>query len=271
MLTVSAAGQDCPFIGAHRGGGHYAPENTLAGFALGARLGADLLELDVQMTADGAVVVIHDATVDRTTNGSGLVRDFTLAALRRLDAGSWFNAAYPARADAGYAGLPVPTLAEVLAWGQEHSAAFSIELKHGPVFYAGLEEAVIELVRAAGLAGRVQLMSFDHHAVLRAKSIAPEIATGAIWSGRLIDPVAVARAAQADIANQSAALLTREAVAEAHAAGLAVQCLANDPALAAQVAAMGVDILDTDYPDLIRAACRGRLLAPWAAAGREAS
>ncbi len=256
MLNLSAAGRDGPLIGAHRGGGHYAPENTLAGFAMGARLGADLLEMDVQMTADGAVVVVHDATVDRTTNGSGLVKDYTLAALQALDAGSWFNARYPQRADPAYVGLRVPTLAEVLAWGREQPVGFSIELKHGPIFYTGLEEAVVEIVRGAGLLERVQFMSFDHHAVRRVKEIAPAVPTGAIWSGRLIDPIGAVRAARADVANQSAALLTAEAVAEAHAAGLAVQCLVNDPTFAAQVAALGVDVLDTDYPDLIRAATR---------------
>jgi glycerophosphoryl diester phosphodiesterase len=104
-----------PLRFAHRGGSHLAPENTLAAFTLGARYGANALETDIQLTRDGEVVTIHDATVDRTTDGTGLVASSTLAELRRLDAGFRFTpdggATYPMRGQ----GISIPTLAEVFA------------------------------------------------------------------------------------------------------------------------------------------------------------
>src|SRR3990172_9877913 len=95
-----------PVVIAHRGASGSCPENTLAAFRRAAALGADMIELDVQLTRDGEVVVIHDWTLDRTTSGTGPVRACSLAELRRLDAGAWF--------DAAFAGERVPTLGEVL-------------------------------------------------------------------------------------------------------------------------------------------------------------
>src|SRR5215471_12590471 len=92
----------------HRGAMGYCPENTLASFERGLELGADWIELDVHLSRDGQLIVIHDETLDRTTSGHGLVRDHTLAELKRLDAGAWFGAEY--------AGQRIPTLDEVLDW-----------------------------------------------------------------------------------------------------------------------------------------------------------
>ncbi|MDB4897641.1 MAG: glycerophosphoryl diester phosphodiesterase, partial [Firmicutes bacterium] len=92
MLQVIAKNRDgFPFISGHRGAAGYAPENTMAAFRKGWELGADLLELDVQLTRDGHVVVVHDPTLERTTNGQGMVHEHTLAELKELDAGSWYG------------------------------------------------------------------------------------------------------------------------------------------------------------------------------------
>src|SRR5271169_2602058 len=100
----------------HRGASGEAPENTLAAFDLALRQGADGIEFDVRLSSDGVPVVIHDPRLERTTSGSGHVDDLPLSVLKRLDAGSWFNRRFPKRAQNRYAGLKVPTLAEVLAW-----------------------------------------------------------------------------------------------------------------------------------------------------------
>src|SRR5918911_3997990 len=123
----------------HRGAMGHCPENTPASFERGLELGADWIELDVHLSRDGALVVIHDETVDRTTNGHGAVRDHTLAELEALDAGSWFGA--------DYAGQRIPTLDEVLTWARRRDTIVDIEIKNAPVYYPGIEAAVVEALR----------------------------------------------------------------------------------------------------------------------------
>ena len=128
----------------HRGAMGHCPENTLASFERGLELGADWIELDVHLSRDDALVVIHDETVDRTTNGHGAVRDHTLAELKALDAGGWFGPEY--------AGQRIPTLDEVLAWARQRDTIVDIEIKNAPVYYAGIEAAAVTdgvLVRSA--------------------------------------------------------------------------------------------------------------------------
>jgi glycerophosphoryl diester phosphodiesterase len=161
-----------PLIFAHRGGAKLAPENTLAAFARGVSCGADGLELDVHLSRDGVPVVIHDPTLERTTNGTGPVAARTAAELASLDAGASFGAAdgYPFR-DRGHG---VPTLASVLE--QHPQARVIIEMKYGT---APLSRAVVDVVRRLGAHGRVCLGSFQQEAVDAARTLAPEIATSA--------------------------------------------------------------------------------------------
>src|SRR3981081_1641417 len=119
----------------HRGAMGHCPENTFASFERGLELGADWIELDVHLSRDGALMVIHDETVDRTTNGSGLVQEHTLAELKELDAGAWFSPAY--------GGQRIPTLDEVLVWARARGTILDIEIKNAPVYYAGIEEKVV--------------------------------------------------------------------------------------------------------------------------------
>jgi glycerophosphoryl diester phosphodiesterase len=166
-----------PFIIAHRGDSAHRPENTLASFASALEVGADLLELDVQLTRDGHPVVIHDPTVDRTTNGSGPVSEMTLAELRRLSAG------YPARFGAAYAGERVPTLAEVLAFIRGRCKVM-IEIKPEASTQdaaAGIEALTVAGVRKAGLEKEVALISFSRTALLRCRDLGPEILRGHLF------------------------------------------------------------------------------------------
>jgi len=112
---LDGGGFQKPLVIAHRGAAADAPENTLAAFELALAQGADAIEFDVHLSADGVPVVIHDMRLDRTTSGKGLLRKHTLAALRRLDAGSWFNRRNPAKARVSYSAQRIPLLAEVLA------------------------------------------------------------------------------------------------------------------------------------------------------------
>jgi glycerophosphoryl diester phosphodiesterase len=174
---------------AHRGASLYAPENTLAAFELALRQGADAIELDAKLSADAQVVVIHDQTVDRTTEGRGRVKDLTLADLRKLDAGSHF--------DIAFRGEPIPTLDEVLkAVGQ--LTFINIELTNYASKTDALPDKVAALVRKHKLQRRVFFSSFNPIALWRIRNLLPEAPIGLLalpgqngslargWAGRLL-------------------------------------------------------------------------------------
>jgi glycerophosphoryl diester phosphodiesterase len=173
---------------AHRGASAAAPPNTLAAFEKALQLGADGIELDVRLCADGVPVVIHDATVDATTSRSGSVAKMTLAQLKKLDAGSPF--------DRIFAGERIPTLIEVLeAVGKQHMV--NIELKSDAVWGARLEHAVVDAIARCESDERVLLSSFNPLALRRIQRIAPHLATAMLYTpatlsslglGRLISP-----------------------------------------------------------------------------------
>ena len=153
-------------IFAHRGYKAAFPENTMKAFSEAEKAGADGIELDVQMAKDGSLVVIHDEKVDRTTDGSGFVKDFTLSELRRLDAG--FHGADSAKE-------PIPALREVLDWVSGTELFCNIELKNGVFPYKGMEELVVSMVREFNLSERIILSSFNHYSIVYCSRIAPEI------------------------------------------------------------------------------------------------
>jgi glycerophosphoryl diester phosphodiesterase len=234
----------------HRGARGHAPENTFASFNYfdsaqykrGVELGANVVETDVHLSKDGEVVVIHDHTVDRTTDGHGFVKDLTVAELKRLDAGAWFGPEF--------AGERIPTLAELLAWAKDR-VPLAIEIKNGPLYYPGIAEKVVRLLREHGMVRQAIIISFDHFVVREAKMLAPEVATGILYAGRLIDPVAAARAARADALHPNWAFITPDLVQAAHAAGLAVSpWCPNDIEALQMLDEMGVDSIGTDYPEL---------------------
>ncbi len=144
----------------HRGAAREAPENTLAAFELAAAQGADGIEFDVHLSADGVPVVIHDARLERTTSGAGRVREFTLATLKRLDAGSWFNRKYPAQARSRFAGTKIPTLAEVLAWAKHRKLLTFVEIKRVRGGYPGIEEKVLAEIERVGARPLATVISF---------------------------------------------------------------------------------------------------------------
>ncbi|MDQ7992735.1 MAG: glycerophosphodiester phosphodiesterase family protein [Propionicimonas sp.] len=145
-------------IWAHRGASAYAPENTLPAFELALAQGAEGVEFDVQLSADGTIVVIHDETLARTTDGTGNVCDHTFAQLRRLDA---------CAGHVGFRGVTIPSLDEVLEVLEPSGVTINIELKNSEVPYPGLEEQVVAAVASFGLAGRVVLSTFSEQSVRR--------------------------------------------------------------------------------------------------------
>jgi glycerophosphoryl diester phosphodiesterase len=162
---------------AHRGDSAHRPENTLASFASALEVGADIVELDVQLTADREVVVIHDPTLERTTSGAGPVVERTLAEIRALSAG------YPARFGAAWEAERVPTLEEVLAL-LKGRARVLVEIKKESVTgntTDGIEARTVATLRRAGMADAAVLISFDRRALLRCRDLAPEIPRGHLF------------------------------------------------------------------------------------------
>jgi glycerophosphoryl diester phosphodiesterase len=160
-----------PTIFAHRGSSAYAPENTLAAFRLAVQQGADGIELDAKLCLDGHVVVIHDDTLDRTTNGTGPVKSLSLSELKRVDAGSKFNTNYQSE--------KIPSLAEVFeAIGQQ--LIINVELSNYSSPVDDLPEKVVSLIKEYGLENNVMLSSFNFIALIRAHFLLPEIPLGLI-------------------------------------------------------------------------------------------
>lgn len=239
LLFRDKRGAGKPAIIAHRGAAGLAPENSLAAIRLGLSHHAPYIEIDVQRSADGVLVVIHDETVDRTSNGRGPVRELSWAELRHLDAGSYF--------DPRFAGEAIPTLSDVLLLLQDKPATLVIEIKD-PHFYPDISQQILALLAEYRAQERVVVISFDpaeletfHRlasgipiglAVTKPwpiPHIAPGQTVGVFWPGVLLDPTFVYRM---------------------HRRGYAVWVwTVNSPALMRLLAWLGVDGLTTDRPE----------------------
>lgn len=167
-------------IFAHRGYSAAHPENTMKAFIEAQKAGADGLEIDVQLTKDGEVVVIHDEKVDRTTNGTGFVKDLTFKEIRKLDA-SYKNRKLLKKE-------PIPSFIELLEWLTTNSLICNVELKNGIFPYKGMEEKVISLIRYYNLEERIILSSFNHYSIVYCFRLAPEIETAPLYTEGLYMP-----------------------------------------------------------------------------------
>ncbi|MBE7150675.1 glycerophosphodiester phosphodiesterase [Bacillus mycoides] len=148
---------------AHRGASAYAPEHTIEAYKLGQQLKGDYIEIDLQMTKDGRLIAMHDETLDRTTNGTGLVRNHTLTEIKQLDAGSFFNEKYPDLAKEEFKHAKVPTLAEIIeTFGQ--NANYYIETK-SPDEYPGMEEKLLEIINHYHINDKVIIQSFSEESL----------------------------------------------------------------------------------------------------------
>ncbi len=237
-----------PLVIAHRGAAADAPENTLAAFELALAQGADAIELDVHLSADGVPMVIHDPRLDRTTSGRGAVRKHTLAALRRLDAGSWFNRRYPAKARGKYSMQRIPLLAEVLALARARRCHVFAEIKIGGETYPGIEAKVLEGIRHAGVAPRATIISFDTKVLRAIRKLDPGIALGTSFD-RPVPALRRAGSLGARFVVPHRALATPRFVRRAHESGLQVIVwTVNQPHAMRRMLANGVDGIITDCP-----------------------
>jgi glycerophosphoryl diester phosphodiesterase len=257
--------QGWPVNFAHRGGAKIAPENTLEGFREGLRAGAGVLELDVHAIADGSVVVIHDETVDRTTDGSGPVREMTLAEVKRLDAGYWFTTdegkIYPYRGE----GVKVPTLEEV--YRQFPDLPINVEIKGKR---PGIEEAVWRIVEDGGSEERTLVVSEDSGTIRRFREVSGGKVATAASSAELISFWLLSRlhlsglskpsyqALQGPETYKGLRIVTPELVRAAHERGLRVDVwtIDREPDMR-RLLGFGVDGIMTDRPDILAKVLRG--------------
>jgi glycerophosphoryl diester phosphodiesterase len=223
---------------AHRGASSYAPENTFAAFDLAIEMGARHLELDVHVSRDGHLVVIHDDAVDRTTDGSGPVTSHSLAALTALDAGSWF--------DPRFKGERIPTLSAVFerCKGQ---ARLHVEIKGHS---ADLAHRTVDLIRSRGMAAEVTITSFQKAKLEEIRAYAPELPTGWLVGEASDAIVAQARAMGLTQLCPRAGAVTPELVSRLHAEGFVVRAwgVATEE-LMRQVVTAGVDGMTVNFPD----------------------
>ena len=249
---------DRPMVIAHQGGEGLRPSNTLIAFENAVDLGVDVLEMDVHSTSDGTLVLIHDDTVDRTTDGSGRVKEITLAELQQLDAGDYWTpddgATYPYRGQ----GVRIPTLDEVLTAFPEMK--FNIEIKQTE---PSIASSLCEALRIHGLTDRALVASFHPTAMNEFRAACPEVATSmvedeirpffilnTVFLGALYSPPGTAF--QVPEYSGNLHVLTPRFVRGAQRNNVAVHpWTIDDPADMARFLDMGVDGIITDRPDLM--------------------
>lgn len=243
MGSLRAPGEPA-FVAAHRGDRATAPENTLPAVEAASRAGFEFLEIDVRLSADRVPVLMHDETVDRTTDGTGAIDELTLAQLRALDAGSWF--------DPAFAGTPIPTFAEFAAVFAGSRQKALIELK-GHWTRADLR-TVVDAIYLRGVQNRVVFASFSLKTLASLTEVAPAIPRVVIKSGLPEDPVALLQrfGAIALVTTVDALEADATAVERMHAAGLGVLVYTlNTQRRWSEALTLGVDGIITDRPSAL--------------------
>ena len=247
MPTTNVPYNDRPLVIAHRGASDVAPENTLAAFQAAIEADADGIELDVTRCATGEIVVIHDDTLDRTTNGSGPVSVIPFFSLRELDAGSWFGP--------DFADQRIPLLQEVLDLAGQR-VKINIEIKSRGRRGDGIEEEIAAMIRARGLGKEVIISSFNPAALLRIKRVAPELPRGLLYSPGL--PIPLARAwfrplVKPDALHPHSSIVNDRYMRSAHRRGYQVNVwTVNSLTEMHRMIAAGVDGIITDHPARLR-------------------
>jgi len=236
-----------PKILAHRGAGRLAPENTLAAFTHAYRLGQRMFEFDVKLSADEVPVLMHDADLERTSNGIGPLGAHTWSALATLDAGSWHSPQF--------AGEPIPRLDKLAEWLLSRGLMANVEIKPSPGADARSGEVIADL--CARLWREVEvpclLSSFSESALRAARQAAPALPRALLMDRLTPDWLARCRALDCVAADWNAVVLSPALLRDAHAAGLRVLAYTvNDPGLARRLIAWGADAVITDAVDQLK-------------------
>ena len=230
---------------AHRGFSGKYPENTMLAFRKAVEEGVDGIELDVQLTKDGEVVIIHDETIDRTTDGKGLVVSYTYDELRKFDASFKF------RGQCGF--NPIPTLREYFELVKDKNIVTNIELKTGLNEYFGIEEKVWKLIEEYKLEDRVLISSFNHYSVLRMKSIAPNLKYGLLTETWIINAGKYTEDVGVECYHPHFFSMTAENVKELKEHNIEINVYTvNEEKDIRDMIEKGIDIVIGNYPDLTK-------------------
>ncbi len=234
---------------AHRGASGHAPENTLAAFQKGIDLGANMLELDIHMSKDGELVVMHDPTLERTTNGTGYIKNYTVRELKQFDASKRFE---------NYQGERIPILQEVFDLAQKR-ATFAIEIKNCPILYPDIEKKLVRLIERNDLVDNALVIAFYHPSLKEIKRLNPDIKTGVLYSGGLLEPWAVAETVGASALHPKYEYIVADMVAEAQKREYLVHpwTINSAPELERWVQ-YGVDGIASDFPDSLAGIAKNR-------------
>lgn len=226
----------------HRGASAYAPENTLEAFELAAKMGAYGVELDVQIAKDGELVVAHDETIERVSNGCGYIQDYSTAELKKFR----FNKIHPE-----YENATIPTLREVFELLKPYGLHINVELKNSRIFYKNLEEKCVKLAYETGMTDRIFYSSFNHYSMIHMKEIDASLPCGLLYDATLIRPWTYAKELGMNaIHPHFSELLIAGECAETHKLGLSVNIwtVNTEEELRFTIAA-GADRIISNYPD----------------------
>jgi len=230
----------------HRGAMGIAPENTITSFKEAFKYNVDLFELDVHLSKDKKLIVIHDHYVDRTTNGKGLVKELTSKKLKKLDAGIKFNKKFK--------GEKIPFLEEVFDLMKENfSVRLNIEIKNGPIFYKGIEEKIIKLIDKYNFYERIIISSFDHYTLKKIKDINPKIYTAILYGCNIFEIEKYIKKLKVSAIHPHNSWVTKELVKKMHSMNIAVNTwVINTKEDFIKFSKMGVDSIGTNYPNLMQ-------------------
>jgi len=222
--------------------GHF-PENTMEAFEASRKAGVSGVELDVQLTQDGTVVIIHDEKVDRTTNGHGYVKDLTDQEIFTLDAGGWFHP--------DYSGAKIPTLEEFFSWAvqENNQLIINIELKNDIVDYKGLEEKVISLIEKYHLEDRIILSSFNWESLRKVRNLKPAIDIALLVKGIQEKAITAAKALHAKALHTEISFARSKYGKIACEEGLLLRIYTINDGIDIQSLSLKVDCIMTDFPE----------------------
>lgn len=229
-------------VWAHRGASGYMPENTMEAFELAVEQEADGIELDVQLSRDGELVILHDETLNRVTDGKGMVKDFDLQELKKLHVQTKHTPKGTYR---------IPTLNEVLDLMKKTDMLVNIELKNSIWLYEGLEEKVLKLVKEMGMEEQIFYSSFNHYSLIRLKKLNPFVRTGLLFNDGWIDVAAYGKSLGVTALHPAVYHLQYpDFVKQCREAGLKLNIwTANEPEHIEMVKKAGADAVITNYPD----------------------
>ena len=235
-MPISKISSRKPIIIAHRGASAIAPENTMPAMQAALDAQADGIEFDVQRTTDGALVVFHDDDLDRTSNGTGNIKDHSWEDLQKLDAGKWF--------DEKFAGTKIPRLEEFFDWMKNNEMLMFLELK-SPWNYEGMGKSVADLIHQYEFGERVQVRSFYHDALHEFHRLAPEIAISELWYQHMPSEDEITYATL----NLEGSRYTQENIQAYHDLGYSVTAwTVDDLELAKNLKNWGIDGITTNDP-----------------------